>query len=189
MINIKEIIRLNRKKIIVGGLVLVLATGGVVVSTQIPPSAEEMLQTYIEMEEYKEGYGSYYLSQFSSKGIFGKIKRKRLDEMTLLLESNLQVREEEGDALRIDIVEINSRGLNSNYRDIDITFTNTGSRDLEYVKFNIFYKDSQGNIVKSEWTNDSATVKPGASQVVSKMTEKSSTWDNVSVELAEVRYK
>lgn len=76
----------------------------------------------------------------------------------------------------------------SGYYYVTTTILNNTNRNIDYVKINLYYKDEDGNIIKSEWTNDSATIKPGASQKIEKMT-KDDGWTTVSCEIDEVSYE
>ena len=70
----------------------------------------------------------------------------------------------------------------SDYRDINITVQNNGTDNINYVKINLFFKDDSGNIIKSEWTNDSSCIKPNATQVITKMV-KQDGWYSVNAEI------
>ena len=186
MKKIQELIKTTKGKIMIGVATLFLIGGSIIVS-QIPPSAEKILDKYTRLEKQKVGLGSEYLSKFDGKGIFGKLEIKRIEEMVSIVEKNIKELESSMPKVEIVKVELN-RDYGSQYYDVDTTIKNVGSKNIRYIKLNIYYKDSSGNIVKSDWTNDNAIIKPGATQTISKMTKKSSEWDNVTVEVAEVKY-
>lgn len=186
MKKIQELIKTTKGKIIAWGLSFIIAGGGYILS-QVPPSAEKILDKYTRLEQQKVGLGSEYLNQFDGKGFFGKLEVKRLEEMVSIVEKNIKELESSMPKAEIVKVELN-RDYGSQYYDVDTTIKNVGSKNIRYIKLNIYYKDSSGNIVKSDWTNDNAIIKPGATQTISKMAKKSSEWDNVTVEVAEVKY-
>lgn len=78
----------------------------------------------------------------------------------------------------------NTYESSSNYADVNITVHNNGDKDINYVKINLYFKDKNGNIVKSDWTNDDSCIKPNASQIITD-TVKSEGWDRVRAEIAE----
>jgi integrase/recombinase XerD len=71
------------------------------------------------------------------------------------------------------------------YVNVNVTINNGGTTAINYIKINLYYKDSSGNIIRSEWTNDDSDIEPGASQVITKMTENDG-WDSVHAEIAEI---
>jgi hypothetical protein len=88
-------------------------------------------------------------------------------------------------AVKISKVEIEHLSYDSDYVNINVTVNNGGTTAINYIKINLYYKDSSGNIIRSEWTNDDSDIEPGASQVITKMTENDG-WDSVHAEIAEI---
>ena len=54
------------------------------------------------------------------------------------------------------------------YEDAVIYVQNNSNKDISYIRVDIFIKDKNGKIVQSDWTNDSSTIKSGASQNIKK---------------------
>lgn len=54
------------------------------------------------------------------------------------------------------------------YEDAVIYIQNNSNKDISYIRIDIFIKDKNGKIVQSDWTNDSSTIKSGASQKIKK---------------------
>ena len=54
------------------------------------------------------------------------------------------------------------------YEDAVIYVQNNSNKDISYIRVDIFIKDKNGKIVQSDWTNDSSTIKSGASQKIKK---------------------
>lgn len=76
-----------------------------------------------------------------------------------------------------------STDISSLYREVHITVKNNSKSDINYVKVNLYFYDSNGKIVKSDWTNDSSCIKPGATQRLEKMVNKG--WATFKTEVAE----
>lgn len=74
----------------------------------------------------------------------------------------------------------------SKYKDIVVIVKNNGKKDVNYVKINLFFKDVNGNVVASDWTNDSSCIKPNAKQKIKHMVKKDN-WTSVEAEIAECR--
>lgn len=53
-----------------------------------------------------------------------------------------------------------------------------------HIELNIYFKDDNGNIIGSDWTNDNSIIKPNASQTISNMMSKDIK--NASVEVADI---
>lgn len=188
-IKIKEKLFGSLKRKIITFLVLGSIIGaGVYINLTITPNAEKMLSTYMQLEEYQEGYGKIYLSQFDgSRILWGKLDTKRKNEMYCLVENQMTAIEYTGALVKIEEVKIDKNKY-SGFNEIQITIKNEGQKDVKYVKVNLFFKDENGNIIYSDWTNDNAIIKPGATQVLSKMVEKNSDWQKVYAEIESVKY-
>lgn len=72
---------------------------------------------------------------------------------------------------------------------VNITVKNTGSKDIVYTKVNIYYKDKDGKIIGSDWTNDNSIIKPNAQQTLSKYAPSGIYPDKVEAEIDTFRTK
>lgn len=84
----------------------------------------------------------------------------------------------------LKIVSIDFSNYSSGYVDVNVKVLNQSGRDIEYVKLNLYYHDEEDNIFRSDWTNDSAIIKDGAMQIISKMTK--NDFKSVSVEVEKI---
>ena len=69
------------------------------------------------------------------------------------------------------------------YLDIKTTIKNVSNKSINYIKLNLYFKDGNGNIVDSDWTNCSATIKPNATQIITKTVKITGDWKTVRVEV------
>lgn len=185
MKKIQELIKTTKGKIMIWALSFAIVGGGYILS-QIPPSAEKILDKYTRLEKQKVGLGSEYLSKFDGKGIFGKLEIKRLEEMTEIVSVNIDRLQKEMNTVEVVSVDI-QEGEYGGYDNIVTTVKNNGTTTINYVELDLFYKDENKTIVKSEWTNDNAKLKPGATQKIEKMTKKDDSWKYVTVEVSDFK--
>lgn len=75
------------------------------------------------------------------------------------------------------------------YEDAVIYVQNNSNKDISYIRVDIFIKDKNGNIVQSDWTNDSSTIKSGASQKIKKTLQDVRSGNTVEVKLNKVTFK
>lgn len=197
MNKMKELLRTTKGKII-GGIsllaVLIIAT---VLIISYPPSVDKLYEKYSAMAEIDNKVAIQYLQEeLDGEGIFGKLETERfqavlqkaIDEINSDFVSATGGTIDDYTSVKITNVDIQKRSYSSDYRDILITVENGSEKDIGYIKVNIYYEDEDGNIIKSEWTNDSSTIKPGASQTLEKMTKKGE-WTRVSCEIADIRFE
>lgn len=109
---------------------------------------------------------------------------KEAEELLELLEA---INKEKID-VKIEKLDIDYRGSRSDYVDLKIKVRNDSQKTITYLKVNIFLKDKNGNIVSSDWTNDSSSIKPGATQTLTKMV-KSDGWHSFSAEIEKVNWR
>lgn len=182
---------IEKKLIAVGllvGLIIIGVIGGWVYLT-IPPSGEKMYYTYLELEEYQKGYGDVYLKQFDGSRFFwGKLDQKRVEESQEYTKNLVKTWEETGAFVDIESVKLSTKDYSQNYYWVDIKVKNNGNSSIKYILIDLYFKDKDGNVVMSDWTNDNAIILPGATQVVSKMTPKDNNWDTVQAVIREVKY-
>ena len=187
--KVKEFLKSTVGKVSIG-IIIVL---GVVIMAQYPASTKKVF------EEYKETYDvAVFEKYYDGKGLFGKLEKKRgleVAEMAIDYLNNNMIAATGGSFedlknVKIEKVEISSLNYSyrSKYTDVNTTIKNNSDKNIQYIKINLYFKDGNGDIVKSEWTNDSSTIKPGASQTISKMTNKEG-WEVVSAEIDEVKFK
>lgn len=91
----------------------------------------------------------------------------KLFEYKLCRECYLSVMDNSDEDKVIDEIEIVEQNLkirsSRNYFDYEVTVKNNSKETLSYIEVNIYLKDSDGNIIHSDWTNWSGTLPPGAS--------------------------
>ncbi|MDY6152621.1 MAG: FxLYD domain-containing protein [Terrisporobacter sp.] len=75
------------------------------------------------------------------------------------------------------------------YEDAVIYIQNNSNKDISYIRVDIFIKDKNGKIVQSDWTNDSSTIKSGASQKIKKTLQDVRSGNTVEVKLNKVTFK
>lgn len=183
----KEFLKTLKGKISIG-VITILA---LITISQYPTSTKKVF------EEYKEFYDvSVITKYYDGKGLFGSLERKRAEEVfdmaTDEINRNIMALTG-GDAedlknVKIDDVNIKRRSYSSEYLDIETTIKNNSSKDISYIKINLYFRDKNDNIIKSDWTNDSATIKPGSSQIITKMVRKGG-WEVVQAEIDTVKFK
>lgn len=194
---ISRIIKIStKKKIILGVLLLSIIVAGVGYKILEPPSPQKVFE---KVKDYKtEEALSYFDEVYPSNGGFlGLFKEKNNQNKQIVLSLSLNNIENQFqatfgrsisdyNAVKISHVEIKDKSYSSDYINIDVTVENAGTTPVNYIKINLYFKDDNGNIVKSDWTNDDSVIRPGASQVITKMMELDG-WTQVSAEIAEVR--
>lgn len=73
----------------------------------------------------------------------------------------------------------------SDYRDINITIKNNGNENINYVKINLYFKDKNGNVIKSDWANDDSCIKSNSRQTITDTVKVTKDIDIFSTEIAE----
>lgn len=162
-----------------------------------PPSIEE---TYTKVKDFETEKLTVYLEEVypADGGFLGLFEEEnlnsRIEVINLLIadieddfKSNYGGSMSDYNSVKISKVEIEKPKYNSDYVDVNVTVTNEGESSISYIKINLYFKDESGQIVKSDWTNDNSVIKPGASQIISNMTEKGG-WKSVSAEIADIRW-
>lgn len=94
---------------------------------------------------------------------------------------------EQLDTLKIIKVDITREKYSSNYHNVEVTVQNNGKENISYVKIGLDFKDKSGNIIQSDWTNDSSIIKPNAKQTIKKMVSDDIKYDKVQAEVQEFR--
>jgi hypothetical protein len=188
---------LKNKKILIPILIICCLVVGVSITYSVikPPSTDEVFN---KIKNYNADDEISYLNKVYPKDglIFGLFKESNQENKTKvlnMLEKNLEdeFKSETGrsisdyNAVKISKVEIEHLSYDSDYVNINVTVNNGGTTAINYIKINLYYKDSSGNIIRSEWTNDDSDIESGASQVITKMTENDG-WDSVHAEIAEI---
>ncbi|WP_053956810.1 hypothetical protein [Inediibacterium massiliense] len=191
--NIKAKFKENKILAIGGILVLIFIIGYAIVK---PPVAEDVFQkiknyenddimAYLD-EVYPEDGG--FLGLFTEKNIEnkGKVLSLCIEKINQDFENEYGRSISDYENVKITNVDIVSKDYSSDYVDINVTVNNGGETSVSYIKINLYYKNENEEVVKSEWTNDNSDIKPGASQVLTKMTKREG-WKSVSAEIAEIR--
>jgi len=91
------------------------------------------------------------------------------------------------DSLKIIKTEIVNPKYSSGYQNIEITVQNNGKENISYVKIGFDFKDKNGNIIQSDWTNDDSIIKPNATQKLTKMVSKDIKYDTVQSEILDFK--
>ena len=134
-----------------------------------------------------------YSSEYLSNPFIDISTKKRIDEGEEILRTKngydsadyMATKEATENPLKITEVTLGNRS--GKYIDVNVTVMNQSGKDIDYVKIDLFYYDENGNEFRSDWTNDSATIRNGATQIITKMTE--SDFDRVSAKIDEFSYK
>lgn len=179
---------------IIVGLIVII---GIIFLSIKPPSVTSVFN---KIKDYDTEEAITYLNEVypDDGGFLGWFEEENLQyksEILLLLIDNLEnkfesqhgVRVTDYKAVKILDVNIKRRSYSSDYVDIEVTVNNGGESSVNYIKINLFYEDENGNIIKSDWTNDSSVIRPGASQVITSMTEIDG-WQTVRAEIADIRF-
>lgn len=193
IVNLKSI---NIKAKIISGiiisLIIILCIGYAIIK---PPSPK---QVFNKIKGYKADDEISYINKVypTNGGFLGMFKKRNRQNKLIVLnliisnvKTNFQntygISLDDYNAVEIKKVEINHKSYSSDYVDIVVTVYNGGSTPINYIKINFDYKDVNGNIIRSDWTNDNSEIKPGASQIITNMT-KEDGWDSVHAEIAEI---
>lgn len=91
------------------------------------------------------------------------------------------------DTVKIIKVDIVNEKYNSSYHNVEVTVQNNGKENISYVKIGLDFKDKNGNIIQSDWTNDSSIIKPNAKQTIKKMVSNDIKYDTVHAEVLEFK--
>lgn len=189
----KEIIETTKGKVMVGCLAGVVVIGGAVLS-QYPMSAERAHEKYCSFEDMGKGL-EWLEKEFDGKGLFGKKETKvfedvlqiEIDRIDKGFESAFGGDVEDCNSVKITGVDIENEY--STYANVVVNVKNGSDKNVSYIKVNLFYYDANGNVVGSNWTNDTGCVKPNASQKIEKMVKNDGSWSRVSAEIADIRFE
>lgn len=187
-------LKTKKGKAILFALVVVFILGGIVLS-QYPTSAEKAYEEYSSISDYDLA-NKWLEEKFDGKGLFGEKEMVRKAQVLMLslkeMDKNF-INTYGGNFEDINNVKIEKvfvedyGGSYSSYDTIGITIKNNSSKNISYVKVDLFIKDSSGNIINSDWTNDSSTIRPGATQTLTKMIKKG--YDDISAEISDIRFQ
>ena len=196
MEKMKEILKTTKGKVIGGISLLAVLTVAIVLIISYPPSVDKLYEKYSSMSEIDNKVAIQYLrEELDGKGIFGKLETKRfkavlqkaMDEINNDFIAATGGTVEDYQSVKITDVAIKNRGSYSNYSDVLITVKNNSEKDIRYIQVNIYYKDYNGTIIKSDWTNDNSIIKPGASQTLECMSKRDG-WKNVECEIESIKF-
>lgn len=194
--NIKKFIKTKKGKISLGvGSVLVVIS--IMIMSQYPMSLNKAYKEYsirFDTLGSDEAY-KWLREEFDGKGLFGKkelvrsaqVLNKSLEEAGKALEESIGGTIDDFNSVEISEVRFENGSKYSNYKDINTKIVNKSKKDITYIKLNIYFKDDNGNIIGSDWTNDDSIIKPNATQTISKMIDKDIK--NASVEIADIRFR
>lgn len=87
----------------------------------------------------------------------------------------------------VEITKLEVVPNSASYHDVKITIKNNGNKNLSYVEIGLDFEDANGNIIQSDWTNDSSTIKVGATQTLKKMISTDIKYAKVLAEVKEFR--
>jgi archaellum component FlaF (FlaF/FlaG flagellin family) len=101
--------------------------------------------------------------------------------------SKYKALQEQLNTVKIIKVDITKEKYNSSYHNVEVTVQNNGKENINYVKIGLDFKDKNGNIIQSDWTNDSSVIKPNAKQTIKKMVSNDIKYDTVQAEVQDFR--
>lgn len=194
--NIKKFIKTKRGKISLG-VASVLIITFIVIMSQYPMSLNKAYKEYstrFDTLGSDEAY-KWLREEFDGKGLFGKkelvrsaqVLNKSLEEISKSIEMSTGGTVDDINSVEISEVWFEAGGKYSNYKDINTKIINKSKKNIKYIKLNIYFKDDNGNIIGSDWTNDDSIIKPNATQTISKMISKDVK--NASVEIADIKFQ
>ena len=111
------------------------------------------------------------------KSFFNEYSKYNNNNIDSLIE---QVQNE--NSLRIEEVTLQDNKLT-------LVVKNMGIENIGYFKYDIFYKDINGDIIDSDWSNCSDTILSDAQCITYTFVEPPTGWDELSVQISEVVYK
>ena len=92
--------------------------------------------------------------------------------------------------LEIVDMEMTDRKYSSDYYDFYIKFQNNSGRTIRYIKYDVFFKDAEKNIIDTDWSNWSGPLPDGAQVSDTTIIEKPrDDWEWYSVVISEISYK
>jgi hypothetical protein len=122
-------------------------------------------------------------------GVLAYIQSKTGYNMpSIVNDSAISTSSSSSDDIKQPAVEIISSSLDyqkNGYYNVIIHFKNNSSETINYVKINMFFKDIDGNVIQSDWTNDSSPVLSGATQRLEKFCKLSNKVVQVDCKIAE----
>ncbi len=191
--TLKSLIK-NKKISILISIIAIMVISYLLIKPPIADTVYQKIKDY-DSEDSIAHLNEVYPEDGGFLGLFEeKNKKNKIEVIGLLIEDiDKNIERQFGgsisdyNSVSISKVEIKDRRYNSDYVDIDITVNNDGEKSVRYIKINLFFKDTSGEIIKSNWTNDNAIIKPGASQVITKMV-KQDGWRSVSAEIADIKW-
>ena len=159
-----------------------------------PPSTDKVFN---KVKNYSADDASDYLNKVypNNGGFLGIFKKQNKDNRVAVLTMMINQIDDNfksttgrsiSDYQAVKITNVSIGGYSGDYANINITINNGGTTPINYIKVNLFFKDKNGNIVRSDWTNDDSNIQPGANQILTKMTKRGD-WYTVSAEIAEIR--
>lgn len=194
--NIKKFIKTKKGKISLG-IFSVIVVIFIIIISQYPMSLDKAYKEYstrFDTLGSDEAY-KWLKEEFDGKGLFGKkelvrsaqVLNKSLEEINKSFVSSTGGTVEDYKSVEISEVWFEAGGKYSEYKDINTKITNKSKKNIVYIKLNIYFEDSNGNVVGSDWTNDDSRIKPNATQTISKMIPKDVK--SASVEIADIKFE
>lgn len=194
--SFKRFIGTKKGRFSLGGLGLLFIVF-IVIMSQYPMSLDKAYKEYstrYELMGSDEAF-EWLEKEFDGKGLFAKkeivrktqVLVKSIDEINQSFINSTGGTVDDFKSVEISEVWFENGGKYSNYKDINTKIINKSQKNITYIKLNIYFEDDKGNIIGSDWTNDSSTIKPNATQTISKMIPKDIK--NASVEIADIRFQ
>ena len=92
------------------------------------------------------------------------------------------------DYSKVRIDDSHIRRIDSQYCNVEVTIKNNNKVSFNYIKLNVYFLDKYGDIIKSDWFNDSSCVKGGATQtIIGRYVERPKEYSSYKLEIADVR--
>ncbi len=164
----------KKKKIVISSVIGIFVIGGIVLSTV--PFTQEKKQK-VMMEQLNRG--NYDRAYELNNKYFKHSDDKEIQLIYQLNNTTISICEQTGTTTFSDAQayinnlekikpEIVSKSLvkNNGYADVEVTYKNTYTKDINYVKSNIIMMDSQGNIIDTNTMVSSKLIKANGGQSI-----------------------
>lgn len=96
--------------------------------------------------------------------------------------------EEDFNNVQIINVAIEELSSSSQYLNLKITLKNNTDKNIRFTRLNLYFYDSDNNIVFSDTMVDSSVIRPGANQIIEKLVQ-ANGWISVESEIDSLRFE
>lgn len=88
----------------------------------------------------------------------------------------------------IESVEVKPISYTNDYVNVVVTIKNNSQKNIRFIGINLYFYDSDNNIIFSDYTNDNSVIRPGANQILDKMIENNG-WVIAEAEIDKARFE